>query len=496
MDISLQNQPQVEEPKKKKKKKSAALIATVFKNALRSNLDLTALADKKAGILISINGFILTVIVTASGFAVHNPIMNYAFAAIILTSLFSIIFAVMAVHPRMKDKLVEKKYLDEYSSLLYYQDMADLAPNDYIEAMDDVLESYKISKKELTKHLHILGAEIKKKYFWLKQAYTFFSVGLLVSASLVIYGLMYVEQTPFYNLSKGNVSYKSEKFYNIFEPSGVTTLPDNRILVIEDEDIESIKILEIDAVGNIKEDEKVEVPKEFKKAMKKGVEDMEALTSNGNIVYAITSHTPSRTAKAEAQREQLIRFRFNEGIMEELSFYGNLKADLEFQFPEIFKKSLFNLDSMNIEALAYEKETNTLLIGFRAPIFNSQAIIIGIANIEACMSEGEKPQFTKPILLNLGGDGLRDMVYDDEKGGFWLIAGSSSDRESTFKLWFWNKKSNELKFVKNQPDIGYGEGIAVVNKESKRAGLLIVQDNGKKPNKPADYIVIDRNSLE
>jgi len=99
--------------KRKDTEKFSKLVPTFFKNALRSNLDLTSLADTKAGILISINGFILTVSVTASGFAIQNAMMTYAFVSIILTSLGSIIFAVLAVKPRRKDKLVKKEELKE-----------------------------------------------------------------------------------------------------------------------------------------------------------------------------------------------------------------------------------------------------------------------------------------------------------------------------------------------------------------------------------------------
>ena len=199
--------------KKSKKLKLSKLVGTFFRNALRSNLDLTSLADTKAGILISINGFILTVSVTASGFVIQNNMMTYAFISIILTSLGSIIFAVLAVKPRTKNKLVGKEHIDNYNSLLYYQDMADLAPKEYSKQMNRVLFSLDESKEEMITHLHILGAEIKKKYFWLKQAYTFFSLGLIVSATLIIYGLLYVEEKSFYDLSKGSVSYKEDKFY-------------------------------------------------------------------------------------------------------------------------------------------------------------------------------------------------------------------------------------------------------------------------------------------
>jgi len=260
--------------KKTKKQNSLGLMSTFFRNALRSNLDLTSLADTKAGILISINGFILTVSVTASSFAVHNTMMNYAFISIILTSLGSIILSVMAVKPRNKNKFVPKENLEDYSSLLYYQDMAELEPKEYIKSMNKALKNTKASKTEIIKHLHILGAEIKKKYFWLKQAYTYFSLGLLISASLMIYGLVHVEQTAFYNLSNGNVEYKKNKFDNIFEPSGATKLSNGNILIVEDENgANSLKLINVDTNGVLFELGKLHLPKLLKKYWNKNIED-------------------------------------------------------------------------------------------------------------------------------------------------------------------------------------------------------------------------------
>ncbi len=47
----------------------------------------------------------------------------------------------------------------------------------------------------------------------------------------------------------------------------------------------------------------------------------------------------------------------------------------------------------------------------------------------------------------------------------------------------------------NQPNIGYAEGITIINKHSKKPALFIVDDNGQKPNKPAEYIIIDKGGL-
>lgn len=479
-----------------KKEKLSKLSPTFFKNALRSNLDLTALADTKAGILISINGFILTVSVTASGFSSPNALMTYAFISIILTSLGSIIFAVMAVKPRTKDKLVKKEHLEGYSSLLYYQDMADKTPSEYSKKMKEALFSSEESTEEMITHLHILGAEIKKKYFWLKQAYTFFSFGLVVSASLIIYALMDVEKTALYNLSKGNVIYKEGKFYNIFEPSGVATMPDGKVLIVEDESGENaVKLIELEEDGDVVEIGNLYLPKQVKKIFKKEIEDIEAMSADGNIVYAITSHSLSRSRKVRESREKLMMFKYEDGAIADFHVYSDLKKDLYKEFSSYFETTLFSVNDINIEGLSFESVNKTLIIGFRSPVVDGKAILVSILNAQEIFLKGEKPKFAKPMTINLHGLGIRDITFDVKKDGFWIIAGSSNNRDAQFQLWYLDRKSLKVSLVNNHPEIGYGEGITIINEESNVPSLLIVQDNGLKPNKSANYILIDRNSL-
>ena len=481
---------------KKKQQKLSKLVGTFFRNALKSNLDLTSLADTKAGILISINGFILTVSVTASGFVVHNNMMTYAFISIIVTSLGSIIFAVLAVKPRNKQKLVQKEYLTNYSSLLYYQDMADMSPREYLKKMKKVLMSTEESTDEMTMHLHILGAEIKKKYFWLKWAYTFFSLGLTISASLIIYGLLYVDKTPFYNLSKGNVAYKKDKFYNIFEPSGATTMPDGKVLIVEDERSENpIRMLDVKDSGDVVEIGNIYIDKKIKKIFKKRVEDLEAITSNGNIVYAITSHSLNKSHKRKSSREKLISFVYDDGKMRDFHIYDTLKDDLYKNYIDFFKNGIFGIEDISIEGLCMDANNSSLLIGFRSPVIDGKAVVIAIKNPREVMLGKEKPKFSKPNSLSLNGLGIRDMTYDAQRDGYWIIAGGSNDRNFNFQLWFWDNKTKKVSFVKNHPYIGYGEGITIIHKDTKKSALLIVEDNGLKPNKSADYIIIDRDSL-
>ncbi|MEA2091742.1 MAG: DUF3616 domain-containing protein, partial [Campylobacterota bacterium] len=142
-----------------------------------------------------------------------------------------------------------------------------------------------------------------------------------------------------------------------------------------------------------------------------------------------------------------------------------------------------------------DAENSTLLIGFKSPVVEGNAVVIGIENPKEVMKGLEKPRFSKPIRLNMNGLGIRGITYDSKKEGYWIIAGGSNDRNFNFQLWFWDRKKSTLSFVKNHPHIGYGEGITIINQNSEKSALLIVEDNGIKPNKSAEYIIIDGDSL-
>ena len=479
--------------RKRKKRKSSTLINTFFRNALKSNLDLTALAETKAGILISINGFILTVTVTAASFIAHNNLMTYAFICIILTSLGSIILAILSVKPRSKEHLVTKEHLSEYSSLLYYQDIAGYSPDEYQTKVRDALKSMKKSRKELVNHLHILSSEIKQKYSWLKFAYTFFSLGLILSAALIIYALIDAKNTATPRNTNG---YISGKFYNIFEPSGATTVENNKVLIVEDESsTRPLKLVTFDENNHVIEIGDLHIPKKLKKVFKKKVEDLEAIASDGHILYAVTSHAPNRANNDKKERNKLLLMHYEDESIKDISIYKHLKTELIHFKPDIFGERLLGYNPINIEGLAVNPKTHELYIGFRAPLFESKAIVVPVENPHQLFGkQAKKPYFKEPIFIDLDGLGIRGMHFDRLKEGLWIIAGDSGKRISKFQLYFYDFKTKKASVIKKEIELGFSEGITLVNNNGKRL-LFTVEDNGIKPNKTADYHILNLDKL-
>lgn len=174
--------------RKKKQKNASRSTETLFRNAVRSNLDLTSIADNKANIMISVNGFILTVIVTAGGFVLEkDSSLIWAFAMILITAIASIGAAVMAVKPKinLSDDTLEDLRQDK-SSIIYFKHYINMHPDDYVREMKRVLKDVETVHTHIARHIYGLGYGLTVKFRWLRISYTIFTIGLALSATIFL----------------------------------------------------------------------------------------------------------------------------------------------------------------------------------------------------------------------------------------------------------------------------------------------------------------------
>ncbi len=464
-------------PKKNKENKDFRSIETLFRNSLRANLELTALADSKASVLISVNGFILTVIITASGLYLNNPSMIYPFVTILLTSLVSILLATMAIRPRDKRQFIKKEHLKKFNSVAYFQDMSETTPDDYVQRVRDIIKDKQELHEHIIKHIHILGAEIKVKYSWLKRAYTAFGVGLSLSAILMIVAMfnrMAIAQTPM-------------QFQDIYEPSGAVTLKDGKVLLVEDESKKTLQVVSVGKDGQVEELGEPKMSQKIKMKLEHKVRDVEGVAMNEhNQLYLMTSHSTNKKRKHKKAREQIVRLDYEHGRVSNFKHYHGLLEALQKLHPALNSASHKRKKQINIEAISWDREAKSLLIGLRSPLIKGKAVVVPLKNPNAIFDKHQKPKLDKPILLDLYGDGIRAMSWDRKRKGYWIVSGSVGKRKGDFSLWFWDKKRNFLSVAHEEEDIGYAEGVTPL----KNSGLFFVQDNGSLGTHGADYQIV------
>ena len=177
--------------------------------------------------------------------------------------------------------------------------------------------------------------------------------------------------------------------------------------------------------------------------------DIEGAAPIGDRVYWITSHARNQEGKERPSRCRFFATQFEigtNGISVRLvgKPYKKLIKDLaaapeltQFKFAEASRLAPKDRGGLNIEGLA-ASAGNHLLIAFRNPAPEGRALIIPLQNPDALIA-GERAKFGDPILLDLGGLGIRDIALAGEK--YLIAAGPYSGGKGRSRLYVWDGKT-------------------------------------------------------
>ena len=170
--------------------------------------------------------------------------------------------------------------------------------------------------------------------------------------------------------------------------------------------------------------------------------DLEGAARLSDKVFFISSHGRNADGKYAPNRHRFFALKFTEqpnGTKVELAGkpYAKLSEDLakdpryaRFHLTEAAGLPPRSPTGLNIEALT-DATNGTLLIGFRSPIPEHHALLAPLLNPNEVIS-GQPPRFGDPILLDLGGLGLRG-ISSTEKG-YYLLAGPADIPKIDVKL--------------------------------------------------------------
>ena len=213
--------------------------------------------------------------------------------------------------------------------------------------------------------------------------------------------------------------------------------------------------------------------------------DLEGAARLGQKVFFISSHGRNAEGKYTPNRHRFFALQFTEspnGTVVELAGkpYGNLSEDLandpryaQFHLAEAGGLPPKSPGGFNIEALTDTPE-GTLLIGFRSPVPKGRALLSPLLNPNEVIA-GQSPKFGDPILLDLGGLGLRG-ISSTEKG-YYMLAGPVEGHAPSHLYFSAGGPTapelvKEVNFHKINP-----EGICLLN-ASERMEFLILSDDG------------------
>lgn len=165
-------------------------IDTLYRNTLRGHLDLSAIADGKANMIISINTLVLSILITGGSASISISQFNvrenlYIIVPIIIlmiSSLLATIFAVLSASPKYSSENFTMEDVKQHKvSLLFFNKFLMLRKEAFVEYLRDLKENEALLYDDLARDVYNLGGVLKRKYRLINVAYQIFVGGLALS---------------------------------------------------------------------------------------------------------------------------------------------------------------------------------------------------------------------------------------------------------------------------------------------------------------------------
>jgi len=175
-------------------------IETMFRLTSKNHLDLSAMADNKANIMISINSIILSIVVSVLVRKLEEY-PHFIIPTIVLTvvCLITIVLAILATRPNVskgiftKDDIMNKK-----TNLLFFGNFHAMSLEEYEWGMKELMKDSDYLYGSLIKDIYYLGAVLGQKYRLLRATYTCFMFGFVVAVISFILAEVYLKSLYMY----------------------------------------------------------------------------------------------------------------------------------------------------------------------------------------------------------------------------------------------------------------------------------------------------------
>ena len=234
--------------------------------------------------------------------------------------------------------------------------------------------------------------------------------------------------------------------------------------------------------------------------------DIEGATIIGRRIYWISSHGRNKDGKTRPNRYRffitIVKSRNGNVTIEpvgkpcktlihdlvkfENMRYLRLDRTTRFDAGELPKKERQKLapkeGGLNIEGLCASADGKTIYIGFRNPRpidkikRRAKAIIVPLMNPDAVLEKNRTPIFGEPILLDLGGQGIRTMEYSNFHRAYFIIAGAFDD-SSKYAIYRWSgKKERPPILVRQVSNSDFNPEAMITFKNSDK--IFVLSDDG------------------
>ena len=166
----------------------------MFRTSYRVHQDLASLADTKANIMISVNGFIIVFTMPFAPqmfgeIAGWRWLLPLATGVLLIGCVTALVYAILAARPRVSNVPITLEDIARNdANILFFGNFVNLSEAEYVEGMTDLVESQDHLYVNMMRDLYGLGQVLKRKFRLLRISYTVFMSALVVGVGLFVLG--------------------------------------------------------------------------------------------------------------------------------------------------------------------------------------------------------------------------------------------------------------------------------------------------------------------
>jgi hypothetical protein len=186
------DEPPRDGKRKKKGDGGARSIETLYKVLYRNHIELTALADTKANMMVGINGLLAS---AALGFVTPRLADGRVAEAIpalipLAGCALSLACAILSARPRISSHAVSLAAVKQNrANLMFFGHFARLAPEEYVAGLREMEERSDFLRDQMGRDIHALGVVLGKKYRLLRMSYSVLLATVIASAAGIAWRL-------------------------------------------------------------------------------------------------------------------------------------------------------------------------------------------------------------------------------------------------------------------------------------------------------------------
>lgn len=181
-------------PKKENKEPKAGRgVETMFRTTSANHIRLSAMADSKAHIMISVNSIIVSVILGVLFRKLEDyPNLIIPSVLFLTTGVITIIFSVLATRPNVnKGKFIREDIVNKKTNLLFFGNFHEMELEQYKWGMTEMMKDSDYLYGSMIQDIYHLGVVLGKKYKQLRIAYNIFMFGLIISVLAFVIAVLF-----------------------------------------------------------------------------------------------------------------------------------------------------------------------------------------------------------------------------------------------------------------------------------------------------------------